>query len=94
MIGMTIFYGLIFWFPSNESDSEEEEVSQSSVIKQSWIKRKQLFENDFALTSWAHSLEIRDDVRLNLDGDKRMAIKRVIVKLHNAPNPNSKVVND
>ncbi len=38
--------------------------------------------------------EIWDEVRLNLDGDKRMAIERVIAKLHMAPNPNSKVAND
>ncbi len=38
--------------------------------------------------------EIQDCVRLNLDSDKRMAIERVIAKLHVAPNLNSKVSND
>ncbi len=33
-------------------------------------------------------------MKLNLDGDKRMAIEREIVKLHLAPYPNSKVTND
>ncbi len=31
---------------------------------------------------------------MNLDGDKRMAIKKVIAKLHVAANANSKVAND
>ncbi len=31
---------------------------------------------------------------MNLDNDKKMAIKSVIAKLHKAPNPNSKVSND
>jgi len=66
------------------------------MVKQSWMKRKQLLEHDFAIAGWALSIlpEIRDDVRLNLDGDKRIAIERVIAKLHVAPNPNSKVAND
>ncbi len=60
------------------------------------MTRKQLLQHDFAVAGWASSilLEIRDDVRLNLDGDKRIAIERVIVKLHVAQNPNSKVVSD
>ncbi len=37
---------------------------------------------------------VREDVRLRLDGDKRIAIERVIAKFHVAPNPNSKVAND
>ncbi len=63
------------------------------MIKQSWKKRKQLLEYNFAFTNWALSImpEIWDDVRLNLDSDKRMAIERVIAKLHVALNPNSKV---
>ncbi len=66
------------------------------MVKQSWMKRKQLLEHDFAIAGWSLSIlpEIRDDVRLNLDGDKRIAIERVIAKLHVAPNPNSKVAND
>ncbi len=57
------------------------------MIKQSWIKRKQLLENDFAITGWALCIlpEIWDGVRLNLDGDKRMANERVISKLHVTP---------
>ncbi len=31
---------------------------------------------------------------MNFNSDKRMTIERVIVKLHMAPNPNSKVAND
>ncbi len=31
---------------------------------------------------------------MNLDGDKKMAIERVIAKLHVAPNPNSNIAND
>ncbi len=48
------------------------------------------------LAGWALSIlpEIQDDVRLNLDSDKRMAMERVITKLHVAPNPNSNVAND
>ncbi len=40
------------------------------MVKQSWMKRKQLLEHDFAVAGWALSIlpEIRDDVRLNLDG--------------------------
>ncbi len=66
------------------------------MIKQSWMKRKQLPEHDFAVTCWVLSIlpEIGDDVSLNLGGDKRMAIERVITKLHVDPNPNSKVAND
>ncbi len=37
---------------------------------------------------------MQDGVKLNLDSDKRMAIERVVAKLHVAPNPNSKVSND
>ncbi len=72
------------------------EASLSAMIKQSWMKRKHLLEHDFAFTGWAFSilLEIQDDVSLNLDNDKRMAIQRVIAKLHVALNPNSKVAND
>ncbi len=60
------------------------------------LKRTQLFEHDFAVTGWALSIlpEIRDDIKLNLDGYKRMVIERVIAKRHVAPNPNSKVAND
>ncbi len=66
------------------------------MIKHPWMKKKQLLEQDFAITSWALSIlpEIQDDVSLNLDSDKRMAIERVITKLHVAPNPNSKVAID
>jgi len=80
----------------SNSDSDEEEASLSSMAKQAWMKRKQLLDHDFAVTSWALSIlpEIWDDVRLNLDGDKRMAIERVITKLHVAPNPKSNVAND
>ncbi len=38
--------------------------------------------------------EIRDNVRINHDGDKRMAIERVIAKFDVDPNPNSKVANN
>ncbi len=60
------------------------------------MERKQLLEHDFAVAGWALSIlpKIREDVRLNLDGDKRIAIERVIAKLHVAPNPNSKVANN
>ncbi len=56
-------------------------------------KAQNLLEHDFAVTGWALLIlkEIRDDVCQNLDGDKRMAIERVISKLHVHPNPNSKV---
>ncbi len=66
------------------------------MVKQSWMKRKQLLEHDFAIAGWALSIlpKIREDVELNLDGDKRIAIERVIAKLHVVPNPNSKVAND
>ncbi len=65
-------------------------------MKQSQMKRNQLLEHDFAVTSLALSilLEIQDDVRMNLDGDKKMAIERVIAKLNVAPNPNSNIAND
>ncbi len=65
------------------------------MVKQSWMKRKQLLEHDFDVTGSVLSilLEIQDDARLNPDGDKRMAIRRVAAKLHVAPNPNSKVAN-
>ncbi len=83
-------------FFSNDEIGEDEELSLSCMVKQSWMKRKQLLEHDFAIAGWSLSIlpEIRDDVRLNLDGDKRIAIERVIAKLHVAPNPNSKVAND
>ncbi len=57
---------------------------------------EKLLEHDFAITGWAVSIlpEIWDDFRLNLNGDMRMAIKRVIGKLDVTPNPNSKVAND
>ncbi len=60
------------------------------------MKRKQLLEHDFAVAGWALSIlpEFRNDVKLNLDGDKRIAIERVIAKLHVAPNPNYNVAND
>ena len=66
------------------------------MVKQSWMKRKQLLEHDFAIAGWALSIlpEIREDVKLNLDGDKRIAIERVIAKLHVVPNPNSEVATD
>ncbi len=48
------------------------------------------------MTGWALSIleEIWDDICQNLDGDRRMAIERVIAKLHVHPNPNSKVANE
>ncbi len=63
------------------------------MIKQSWMKRKQLLEHDFAVTSWAISIlpEIQYDIILNIDGDKRVAIEMVIAKLHVAPNPNPRL---
>ncbi len=56
----------------------------SAMIKQSWMKRKKLLEHDFAATAWALSIlpDICKDVRLHLDGDKRLAIERVLAKLH------------
>ncbi len=53
------------------------------MVKQSWMKRKQLLEHDFAIAGWALSIlpKVREDVRLRLDGDKRIAIERVIAKL-------------
>ncbi len=93
---MFLFFFKFFFFSDDET-VEEEELSLSCMVKQSWMmKRKQLLEHDFAIAGWALSilLEIRDDVRLNLDGDKRIAIERVIAKLHVEPNPNSKVSND
>ncbi len=87
---------LMFDIYFSDSDSDEKEVSPSCMVKQSWTKRKQLLEHDFAVTGWALSSlpKIRDDVRLNLDSVKRMAIKRVIAILYVAPNPNSNVAND
>ncbi len=38
--------------------------------------------------------EIWDDIILNLDGDRKMAVERVIAKLHVNPNKNSKVANN
>ncbi len=66
------------------------------MVKQSWMKKKQLLEHDFSIAGWALSIlsEIRDDVRLNLDGDKWIDIEGVIAKLHVAPNPNSDFSND
>lgn len=90
-------YFLFLIFGSfSDSDSDEEDLSLSTMIKHSWTKRKTLLEHDFAVTGWALSIlpEIREDVQLNLDGDKRMAIERVITKLHIAPNPNFKVSNE
>ncbi len=86
----------IFLFSSESDSDDDEEASLGSMIKQTWMKRKQILEHDFAVTSWARStlLEIRDDVRVNLDGDKRMAIERVTAKLHVDPNPNPKVANN
>ncbi len=44
------------------------------MVKQSWMKRKQLLEHGFAIAGWALSIlpEIREDVKSNLDGDKRI----------------------
>ncbi len=60
------------------------------MVKQSWMKRKQLLEHDFAVAGWVPSIlpEIRDNVRFDLDNDERMAVERVFAKLHV---PNSKV---
>ncbi len=82
-------------FSENDSDNKEE-VSLNIMIKQSWMKRKLLLEYDCAVTRWALSIlpEIRDDVRLNLDGYLRMTIESVIAKLHVSLNPNSKVANN
>ncbi len=84
------------FFLFSDSDSDEEGVNLSCIVKQSWMKRKQFLEHDFAVAGWAFSilLEICNNVKLNLDGDKRMPIERVIAMLHVAPNPKSKVSND
>ena len=49
-------------------------------------------EHDYAITGWVLSLlpEIREDVAERMDGDARMAIERVVTKLHTPPNPNPK----
>ncbi len=80
----------------SESDSENKSMSLSSMIKQSWMKRTQLLDHDFAITGWALSIlpEICDDVRLNFCDDKRMAIEQFIAKFHVAPNPKFNVVNN
>ncbi len=85
---------LISYF--SESDSDDKEANLTSMIKQSWMKRKLLLENDFAITGLTRSIlsGIHNDVRLNLDCEMKMAIERVIAKLHLAPNPNSKVANN
>ena len=62
------------------------------MIQQSWSKRKHRLEHDYAITGWVLSLlpEIREDVAERMDGDARMAIERVVTKLHVPPKPNPK----
>ncbi len=61
MIGIFLFVVckkiiLIFGIYFSNSDSDEEEVSLSCMVKQSWIKRKELLEHDFTVTGWALSI--------------------------------------
>ncbi len=47
---------VMFWLHFSENNWDNEELSLSDIIKQSWLKRKQLLDYDFAVTSWALSI--------------------------------------
>ncbi len=55
------------------------------------MKRKKFLEHDFSVIGWA--LSIMQRCQTTPYGDRGMAIERVIMKLHEAPNPNSTVAN-
>ncbi len=46
----------LIYFLLNQSDSDEQEMSLSSMIKQVWMKSKELLEHDFAVPDWALSI--------------------------------------
>ncbi len=57
------------------------------MIKQTWSKIKHWLEHYHAITGWVISIlpEIREEVAKILDGNTRLAIQRVVTKLHVPP---------
>ncbi len=53
-----------YLFDSDNENDEYQDLSLSTMIQQSWSKRKHQLEHDYAITGWAISLlpEIREDV--------------------------------
>ncbi len=85
---------IFYLFDSDNENDEYQELSLSTMIQQSWSKRKHRLEHDYAVTGWVQKLlpEIREDVAERMDGNARMAIERIITKLHVPPNPNPKTL--
>ncbi len=64
---------MIFYLLDSENKNDDyQELSLSSMIQQSWSKRKHQLEHDYAITAWALSLlpEIRKDVAERMDGNE------------------------
>ena len=76
-------------------DSEDEDAAQRSglgeIVMRLWLKRKPLLDSDYAKAAWMLCVQpdVMEDVAIRGAGaDKRLAMERVIDKLHHPPCPN------
>ena len=89
---------------NNEEEEEEEEEGEGgsddageyggflfgSKILWHWEHRKIKIEHEYAITAWALCVmdDVREDVRVRLIGEHRLAMEKVIKRLHLPPCPN------
>ena len=64
-----------------------------SIILNKWKKRQSKLINDFSIAAWCLSVmkEVYDDCTSRITGEDRLALRRMVKKLHVAPCPNEQV---
>jgi hypothetical protein len=82
---------------TDDKDSDDEAQTPSNTtmsfahqITWHWNKRKQCIEHEYSIAAWALCVmgSVRTDVRDQLTGEHRDAIKKVVTRLHVPPCPN------
>lgn len=91
---------LLFSAGESEEDEDEDEEPVEPVpmglgdkFKGCWAARKVNLDHDYAIAGWALCVmpEVMADVKKRMNGSHRLAIERVVERLHLAPCPNPKV---
>ena len=81
----------------DDSSKKDEALTLGSEVLFAWDRRKGKIEHDYAVLGWVLSVmpDVRADVAERLNGDHRIAIERVITRLHLPPCPNkNKTIKD
>lgn len=75
---------------SNEDAGEHGGFSFGNKILWHWEHRKIKIEHEYAITAWALCVmdDVREDVRARLIGEHRIAMEKVVKRLHLPPCPN------